>query len=244
MIRSQDRANFPGSLVKPLHVVFEASPNLAEILQQVRCSLLISTYQAGRLVGVGVANGALDLSFHSFARPMGLAVSRDWIALGAGSADLVPAQHAGDRADGRTGGQVRRLLHGPYLPCHVGDQLARAGLRRRAALARQHAVLLPLHVELEPQLPAPVEASLHLGHRPRGPLPPQRPGPGRRPAALCDGAGRNRHAPGLAARQGERRLPDRHRRQCHASHGGFSMPHSPRLHDGQLWLLDPAQDVS
>ena len=75
----------PGSLVKPLHVVFEASPNLAEILEQVSSSLLISTYQAGRLVGVGVARGALDLTFHSFARPMGLGISRNWIALGAGS---------------------------------------------------------------------------------------------------------------------------------------------------------------
>ena len=29
-----------GSLVKPLHVVFDASPNFAEILQQVQSSLL------------------------------------------------------------------------------------------------------------------------------------------------------------------------------------------------------------
>src|SRR5262249_22692615 len=46
------------------------------------CSLLISTYQAGRVVAVGTQQGRLTLSLHSFDSAMGLAVSPERIAVG------------------------------------------------------------------------------------------------------------------------------------------------------------------
>src|SRR5262249_42775860 len=50
---------------------------------QLNASLLVSTYQAGKVVAVGVANGELALSYHNFERAMGLAVCADGITVGA-----------------------------------------------------------------------------------------------------------------------------------------------------------------
>ena len=63
---------------------YEASDNLVEILNQVGSSLLISTYQAGRLVAVGVSQGSLNVTLHTFERAMGLAVAHDRVAVGSG----------------------------------------------------------------------------------------------------------------------------------------------------------------
>jgi uncharacterized protein (TIGR03032 family) len=53
------------------------------LLNQLGVSLLVSTYQAGKVVAVGVARGELTLSYHNFERAMGLAVKPDSIAVGA-----------------------------------------------------------------------------------------------------------------------------------------------------------------
>ena len=52
------------------------------LLDQLGVSLLLSTYQAGKLVAVGVAQGELTLSYHNLERAMGLAVKPDCIAAG------------------------------------------------------------------------------------------------------------------------------------------------------------------
>ena len=62
---------------------YEHSLNLAPLLSQLDISLLITTYQAGKLVVVGVHQGGLALSFHNFQRAMGLAVKADRLAVGA-----------------------------------------------------------------------------------------------------------------------------------------------------------------
>src|SRR5438067_1785669 len=46
-------------------------------------TLLVSTYQAGKVVAVGVAAGELTLSYHNFERAMGLAVKPDALAVAA-----------------------------------------------------------------------------------------------------------------------------------------------------------------
>src|SRR5262245_42254003 len=56
---------------------------LPALLDQLGVSLLVSTYQAGKVVAVGVAEGELTLSHHNFERAMGLAVGPDRIAVGA-----------------------------------------------------------------------------------------------------------------------------------------------------------------
>jgi hypothetical protein len=61
----------------------EYTRNLPSILAGLNASLLVSTYQAGKVVGVGVADGVLALSYHNFERAMGLAVRKEVIAVGA-----------------------------------------------------------------------------------------------------------------------------------------------------------------
>src|SRR5262249_48597477 len=56
---------------------------LPPLLSHLGVSLLVSTYQAGKVVAVGVAEGELTLSYHNFERVMGLAVKPDGIAVAA-----------------------------------------------------------------------------------------------------------------------------------------------------------------
>ena len=61
----------------------EYTPSLPALLSQFGVSLLVSTYQAGKVAAVGVAAGELTLSYHNFERAMGLAVKPDAIAVAA-----------------------------------------------------------------------------------------------------------------------------------------------------------------
>jgi uncharacterized protein (TIGR03032 family) len=62
-------------------VRFHYSSQFPGVLDQAACSLLVSTYQAGQLVAVGVADGQLTFSFRGFDRAMGVAVGEDRIAV-------------------------------------------------------------------------------------------------------------------------------------------------------------------
>src|SRR3954467_4858928 len=62
---------------------YEHSRNFPAVLEHLGVSLLVSTYQAGKLFVVGARDGALALSFHNFEQAMGVAVRRDRIAVGA-----------------------------------------------------------------------------------------------------------------------------------------------------------------
>ena len=61
----------------------EYTHTFPSILSQLGVSLLVSTYQAGKVVTVGIADGDLTLSYHNFERAMGLAVGPAAIAVGA-----------------------------------------------------------------------------------------------------------------------------------------------------------------
>src|SRR6516225_11409206 len=61
----------------------EYTHTLPPLLSQLGVSLLVSTYQAGKVVAVGVAQDKLTLSYYNFERAMGLAVRPDRIAVGA-----------------------------------------------------------------------------------------------------------------------------------------------------------------
>jgi uncharacterized protein (TIGR03032 family) len=54
----------------------------AEILQHFGISLLVTTYQAGKLVLLRADQGAVNTHFRSFAKPMGLAVQGNRLAIG------------------------------------------------------------------------------------------------------------------------------------------------------------------
>jgi uncharacterized protein (TIGR03032 family) len=63
-------------------VSYEYSNNLAEILQHLRISLLFSTYQAGKLGVITVKEQNLDIAFHNFERAMGIAINKTRMAVG------------------------------------------------------------------------------------------------------------------------------------------------------------------
>ncbi len=57
--------------------------NFGEIISQLRVSLLVSTYQAGKLVVLRAdGQGGVNTHFRGFSKPMGLAVRRDRLAIG------------------------------------------------------------------------------------------------------------------------------------------------------------------
>jgi uncharacterized protein (TIGR03032 family) len=64
-------------------VNYEHSLNLAPLLEHLRVTLLVSTYQAGKLVVVSAREGKPDFAFHSFERAMGVAARPDRLAVGA-----------------------------------------------------------------------------------------------------------------------------------------------------------------
>jgi len=63
-------------------VRFEHSTAFTEILCQLNVTLLVSTYQAGKLLAIGQREGNLAITFHSFEQVMGVAVSQNQIAVG------------------------------------------------------------------------------------------------------------------------------------------------------------------
>jgi uncharacterized protein (TIGR03032 family) len=64
-------------------VNYEYTLNLAPLVEHLRVTILISTYQAGKLVVVSARDGKPDFAFHSFERAMGVAVGPDRLAVGA-----------------------------------------------------------------------------------------------------------------------------------------------------------------
>ena len=64
-------------------VRFRHSPSFVDVLREARCSLLVSTYQAGKLLSIGVTDDKLHFSFHNFDQAMGVAVSPRQVAVGA-----------------------------------------------------------------------------------------------------------------------------------------------------------------
>jgi uncharacterized protein (TIGR03032 family) len=83
---STDGADAPGTTPgrtgsRDTEVRFHHSAGLPAVLEEAGCSLLVSTYQAGQLVAVGVAGGRLAFSFRGFDRAMGVAVGTDRVAV-------------------------------------------------------------------------------------------------------------------------------------------------------------------
>ncbi len=70
----------PHSAVEPLRSVHTS--NLPEILQQLGVSVMVTTYQAGRLVILRSQDGVLNTHFRVFDKPMGLAVGDNRLAIG------------------------------------------------------------------------------------------------------------------------------------------------------------------
>jgi uncharacterized protein (TIGR03032 family) len=73
-------AQEPQAPTSPLRSVHSAS--FPTLLDQLGASVLVSTYQAGKLVALRAADGGLNTHFRTFRKPMGLAVEGDRLAIG------------------------------------------------------------------------------------------------------------------------------------------------------------------
>lgn len=58
------------------------TPDFPDLLRELGASLVLSTYQAGKLVILRADGDTINTHFSSFRRPMGLAVARDRVAVG------------------------------------------------------------------------------------------------------------------------------------------------------------------
>jgi Domain of unknown function (DUF4915) len=74
-------ASTPGPSLEPREIHWAYSESLPAILAQTKSSLLISTYQTGHLVVVSAPQGQITVSFHTFERPMGMAVRPGWLVV-------------------------------------------------------------------------------------------------------------------------------------------------------------------
>ncbi len=71
-----------GPVLQKRDVQWHYSEGLPAVLEQTKCSLLLSTYQTGHLVVLSAVQGQLAVSFHTFERPMGVAVRPGWLVVG------------------------------------------------------------------------------------------------------------------------------------------------------------------
>ena len=96
-------------------VQYECSRGFLSALAELNATLLVTTYQAGKLVMIGSHDGELNLAFHNFDRPMGTAVGQDALAIGTKEQIwlLKSARHC---SSDRSARHVSGLLLGPLLP--------------------------------------------------------------------------------------------------------------------------------
>jgi len=218
-------------------ISFQHSPNLPSVLEELHGSLLISTYQAGKVAVLGVQHGKLALSFHNFDRPMGLAISPTRLAVGSrnqiwflGSAPDIARQLQSTEQVDACFLALRSHMTGE-IQCHemafAGDELWIVN------------TLFSCLCTLDPR----------FSFVPRW-----------RPPFISDLAAEDRcHLNGLALVDGQPKYvsalsetnapqgwqPNKVETGClidvvsnQTVARGFAMPHSPRVHFGQVWLLD------
>jgi uncharacterized protein (TIGR03032 family) len=219
----------------PRRILYQSDPGFARILREAGISLLVSTYQAGKLAAIQARGDELFLTFHNFRRAMGIAVSREQVALG--TADQIWYLVSSAPPGGPEAGPFDRylLVRGSHFTGEIhGHELEWSG--------RELWVVNTLFSCL---------CTIEGGHNfvPRW-----------KPPFIGELAPEDRcHLNGLAMENGRPRFvtclgaSDTTRgwkgneadggRLIDVSNGHFlitdlCMPHSPRLYGGKLWLLE------
>jgi uncharacterized protein (TIGR03032 family) len=216
---------------------YTAPENLIEILDRIGGSLLISTYQAGRLVAIGVARGRLTLSLHAYDQVMGVAVAPERIAVGSSSQVWLLQSHH----------EIARRLEPPgqHDGCFVTRLSHVTGEIRIHELAWVGRELWFVNTMFSCLCSLDPAHSFLPRWRPHF-ISSSAPGDRCHLNGLAVAGGVPRYATALA----ETDALDGWRE--HKASGGclidvprnatvardFSMPHSPRVHDGRVWLLD------
>lgn len=224
----------PGAAYRDVHYAF--SENLAPLLTQLGVSLVVSSYQTGNVIVVAAREEQLHVSFHTFERPMGLAFRPGCLA--------VATRHQVWLLPEPSGVAPRIEPPGRYDACYMarcalltGDiavhEIAWVGRELWAVNTLFSCLCTPhdLHNFIPRWRPPFVSALLpedrcHLN-------------------GLAVADGKPRCVTALAATdvaQGWR--PVKATAGCllrvpggEVVGGGFCMPHSPRVHDGRVYLL-------
>ncbi len=80
---SEGESDASGQAVRPMREInFEHSSKFVPILQHLGVSLLVSTYAAGKVACVGTGPDGLRLGFSNFQRAMGMAIDQNRLAIG------------------------------------------------------------------------------------------------------------------------------------------------------------------
>ena len=215
-----------------------ATASFAEILQNLRSSLVVTTYQSGRVIVLRAQqDGALNTHFRALMRPMGVAVGRDRIAIGT---DREIIEYPNHRAAARAiePHETHDALFLPRTVYITGDisihEMAYAGGELWGVNTRFSVLCTfdPKH-SFVPRWQPPFVSALtpddrcHLnGFAVNG-----------EGIAYVTALAATDSADGWrSAKAAGGVIMDAGRREIVA--GGLSMPHSPRLHQGALWVLE------
>jgi uncharacterized protein (TIGR03032 family) len=215
----------------------EYTRTFASILSQLRATLLVSTYHAGKLVVVSAQGEALELSYHNFEQAMGVAVHPHRLAVGTRGAvwflESVPGLAPRLAPEGRRGACylarsacVTGEIHGHEM-AFAGDELWVVNTRFSClcTLDGRHSFVPRWRPRFISALAA--EDRCHLNG-----------------LAMCDG--RPAYVTVMAesdSAQGWRATKATSGAVIDVASGeiavrGLCMPHSPRVHQGRIWLLD------
>ena len=221
---------------------YSHSASLPEVLERAGCALLVSTYQAGQLVAVGTHQAEVVFSFHGMDQAMGVAVRDGQVAVGGKGQVWFLTDHSELAASIEPPGQYDRCL-----------------LPRRSVVTggiQCHEVVWGIDESGEPDLwLVNTLFSCLAGLDPAYSFVPRW-----RPPFISQLSGQDRcHLNGLALRDGQPAYvtvmartdePGGWRQQRNDSGAildvpsgepvatGLSMPHSPRWHEGQLYVLN------
>ena len=233
---TSDCCDAPAALpVEPLRSVHTTS--FPQVLDRLGISLLVTTYQAGRLVVLRAEGGVLNTHFRAFSKPMGLALRGNRMAIGLETEvreyQNLPAVAPKVEPVGRHDAcYLPRVSHATGdIQIHemgfVGDELWFVNTAFSCLCTRSHGY------SFRPRWRPPFVS--HLAPEDRCHL---------NGLGLVDGKVRYVTALGETNTAGGWRankrdggiLMDVRSNQIIAR--GLSMPHSPRWHDGRLWLLE------
>lgn len=223
------------------------TPSVAEVLEKAGASLFISTYQSGRLIIARVIDGKLNTHFRAFPSPMGIALTPQMMTLGTknfvwhfrnhpGLAEKLETSSSGDHATFRTdAAYVPSAAYGTgdiriHELAYAANELVIVNTRFSCLSA-----IDPVHSFRETWRPAFIteivpEDRCHLNG-----------------VAVIDGVVRYVTALGESnVKEGWRAnkadggiVIDVVSNEIIAR--GLSMPHSPRWHDGKLWVLESGE---
>lgn len=213
------------------------SPQFAEILERIGATLLVTTYQAGKLIVARARGGRIDTLLRSFEQPMGLAISGNKLAIGTRN-QIWTFRNATDLAKQVSPSKSHDACFVPRS-CHVtGDirshEIGWSGNELWVVNTR-FSCLCTLHPDYsfvprwQPRFVTSLTADdrCHLNGMALDPSGPQ----------FVTALGASNSAEGWR--------PNKARGGCvievasrEVILGNLSMPHSPRLYEGRLYLLE------